>query len=70
MLPVHCIGYIKDTGTPKGFGLFASRAIAADEIVEICPVIQIKPGLPPKEPVKIPYELMTLVLKINGASLD
>ncbi|MBD8900437.1 SET domain-containing protein-lysine N-methyltransferase [Rhodanobacter sp. DHG33] len=30
---------IKDTGTAKGRGIFATRAILAGEIVEICPVV-------------------------------
>ncbi|PRH81508.1 SET domain-containing protein-lysine N-methyltransferase [Arenimonas caeni] len=33
------IGYLADTGTKKGLGVFASRDIAAGEIVEIAPVI-------------------------------
>jgi SET domain-containing protein len=33
------LGYIKDTGTPKGRGVYASRAIGAGEVVEVCPVI-------------------------------
>jgi SET domain-containing protein len=31
--------YIKDTGTEKGRGVFAAKAFANGEIVEICPVI-------------------------------
>lgn len=34
-----CVGYVKDTGTPLGRGVFASRSIAAGEIVEICPIV-------------------------------
>lgn len=33
------LGYIKDTGTPKGRGVFASRAIGEGEIVEVCPAL-------------------------------
>jgi hypothetical protein len=33
------LGYVKDTGTPKGRGVFASRAIGAGEVVEIAPTI-------------------------------
>lgn len=32
-------GIIRDTGTAKGRGVFASRDITAGEIVEACPVI-------------------------------
>ena len=31
--------YVKDTGTPKGRGVFAARPIGAGELVEVCPVI-------------------------------
>src|SRR5687767_7775471 len=31
--------YVKDTGTPKGRGVFALRAFSAGEIVEECPVV-------------------------------
>lgn len=30
---------IKDTGTPKGRGVFAARPFGAGEVVEVCPVI-------------------------------
>ncbi|MBM3122508.1 MAG: SET domain-containing protein [Chloroflexi bacterium] len=33
------LGYVKDTGTAKGRGVFASRRLSAGEIVEACPVI-------------------------------
>ncbi len=42
-LPEVCV---KDTGTPKGRGVFALRAFAAGEVVEACPVI----------PLRTPYE--------------
>ncbi len=31
--------YVKDTGTPRGRGVFASRSFAQGEVVETCPVI-------------------------------
>ena len=34
-----CPGSIKDTGTPKGRGVFATKHIPQGEVVEICPVI-------------------------------
>lgn len=33
------IGYVKDTGTAIGRGVYADRSISPGEIVEICPVI-------------------------------
>lgn len=33
------LGYIKDTGTSKGRGVFAGRKINAGELVEVCPVV-------------------------------
>jgi hypothetical protein len=36
------LGYLADTGTPKGLGVFASRDIADAEVVEVAPVIQLK----------------------------
>ena len=33
--------YVKDTGTARGRGVFAARAIKAGEIVETCPVVVI-----------------------------
>lgn len=37
------LGVIRDTGTVKGRGAFATRDIAAGEVVEVCPVL-ILPG--------------------------
>lgn len=37
IIPPHV--YLKDTGTSKGRGVFASKAIKAGELVELCPVI-------------------------------
>jgi SET domain-containing protein len=34
--------YVKDTGTPKGRGVFAARAYAAGEVVEECPVVLLR----------------------------
>ncbi len=34
-------GYLADTGTAKGRGIFAASDIQAGEIVEICPVLKI-----------------------------
>jgi hypothetical protein len=31
--------YVKDTGTPKGRGVFALRAFSTGEVVEVCPVV-------------------------------
>ena len=36
------LGYLAQTGTLKGIGVFASRAIEVDEVVEVSPVIQLK----------------------------
>jgi len=33
------LGYVKDTGTVLGRGVFASRAICSGEVVELCPVV-------------------------------
>lgn len=38
---VPCAGRIQDTGTPKGRGVFATRALYKGDIVEICPVLPI-----------------------------
>ena len=45
------LGCIKDTGTAKGRGVFALRAIGAGEVVEVCPAIIVrkpKAMLPPR----------------------
>lgn len=34
--------YVKDTGTPKGRGVFAARAFSAGEVVEECPVVLLR----------------------------
>ncbi|HEX8353551.1 MAG TPA: SET domain-containing protein [Pyrinomonadaceae bacterium] len=34
--------YVRDTGTPKGRGVFASRAFGVGEVVEECPVVLLR----------------------------
>lgn len=36
------LGYVRHTGTLKGRGVFATRTIMVDEIIEVCPVVMIK----------------------------
>lgn len=38
-----CLGHIRDTGSSKGRGVFASRQIFAGELVEACPVVLLSP---------------------------
>lgn len=38
-----CLGYIKETGSSKGRGVFASRRISTGELVEACPVVLLSP---------------------------
>ena len=45
--------YVRDTGTPKGRGVFAARRFGAGEVVEECPVILFKK----------PYEVLHKELK-------
>ena len=45
--------YVKDTGTPKGRGVFAAERFGAGEVVEECPVILFKK----------PYEVLHKELK-------
>jgi len=35
------LGYLADTGTSKGLGVFATRDIGPEEVVEVAPVIQL-----------------------------
>jgi len=35
-------GYVKDTGTPKGRGVFASKPLQPGELVEVCPVLLLR----------------------------
>ena len=37
IVPIHA--YIEDTGTRKGRGVFAAKAFAEGETVEVCPVV-------------------------------
>jgi SET domain-containing protein len=50
------LGYIKDTGTSKGRGVFASRAITVDEVVEVCPTIIVR-----KPQIQLPPRLRSYV---------
>jgi SET domain-containing protein len=36
---VAAAGFVQHTGTEKGRGVFAARALAAGEVVEVCPVV-------------------------------
>src|SRR5215217_6173041 len=45
-----CLGYIKDTGTPKGRGVFAGRKISVGEVVEVCPIVILQSGWPGLSP--------------------
>jgi uncharacterized protein len=48
--------YVKDTGTPKGRGVFAARNIEQGEVIEVCHVVQlITPFL------ELPVELQRMV---------
>ena len=48
--------YVDDTGTRKGRGVFAARAFAAGETVEVCPVIPFIEG-----PNTLPAELKRVI---------
>ena len=37
--PAVCV---RDTGTPRGRGVFATRPFAAGEVVEVCPVVIVR----------------------------
>lgn len=47
---------VRDTGTPKGRGVFALRAFAGGEVVEVCPVVLFRM---PFE--RLPEEIKTMV---------
>ena len=49
--------YIKETGTPRGRGVFAGRAFKLDEVVEACPVVLFDP-LPTRQ---LPLDLKRIV---------
>jgi len=36
-----CVGYLANTGTVKGLGVFAIKDLAIGDVVEIAPVVQI-----------------------------
>ena len=48
--------YVKDTGTPKGRGVFASKAFGDGEVVEVCPVVLFALGAAP-----LPEEIKRLM---------
>ena len=48
--------YVKDTGTSRGRGVFASRRYRRGELVEVAPVIVIKSGMVPKPISNVLYE--------------
>jgi SET domain-containing protein len=49
--------YVKETGTPKGRGVFAARAFKLGEVIEACPVVPFTP-LPSRE---LPQEIKRIV---------
>ncbi len=49
--------YVKDTGTPRGRGVFAGRAFKQDDVVEACPVVTFVP-LPGR---RLPQDLKRIV---------
>ena len=36
---IYAMGYVRDTGTARGRGVYAARDIEQGEIVEVCPVL-------------------------------
>lgn len=54
IVPAHA--YIEDTGTRKGRGVFAARAFAVGETVEVCPVVSFVDGFD-----KLPVELKRVI---------
>ena len=36
---IYAMGYVRDTGTPRGRGVYATRDLEPGEIVEVCPVL-------------------------------
>ena len=56
MQPNQLLAYVKDTGTAKGRGVFASRPIEPGELIELCPVIPITTPYP-----ALPVELRLIV---------
>lgn len=43
MKEMQCHGEIRETGTAKGRGVFSTRAFAAGDLVESCPVVLVNP---------------------------
>jgi hypothetical protein len=41
---IYAMGYVRDTGTARGRGVFSTRDIEAGEIVEVCPVLVLAGG--------------------------
>ncbi len=48
--------YVKDTGTARGRGVFASRQFRKGELIEVAPVIVITAGMVPKRIAQVLYE--------------
>lgn len=40
-----CAGYLADTGSVKGLGVFAARDLETGEVVEIAPIVRIESAL-------------------------
>jgi hypothetical protein len=57
MLIVPPAVYIKDTGTPRGRGVFAGRAFKQGDVVEDCPVVPFDP-LPDR---RLPMDIKRIV---------
>lgn len=51
-------GIVRDTGTPMGRGVFATRAIAADELIEACPVLRLTTPI-----LELPEEIRRVVFQ-------
>ena len=60
--------YVKETGTPKGRGVFAARPFAVGDVVEVCPVVPVRKKFDalPKELRLVVYSWETLA----GAPAD
>ncbi|MDY0744468.1 hypothetical protein SNE35_08120 [Paucibacter sp. R3-3] len=63
------LGYIRDTGTAKGRGVFASCTLAEGDVIEVCPVVQLKTSysLLPEELQKVVFHWGVLA-GMNGVS--
>ncbi|MDE2564491.1 MAG: SET domain-containing protein-lysine N-methyltransferase [Burkholderiales bacterium] len=64
------LGHVKDTGTPKGRGVFASRAIEEGEVIEVCPVVPLATPYAelPAELQRMVFDWQTLA-RMPGASV-